>query len=194
MASFPPLPSASPSGPQLLLPAPKAACEPLVSQPVVDIKDVLAACGSAGSGAPLAFVLVDEFHPLLPPLPPSALWHLGAADLSGVAGTDGPSSPSARAPNERRTTKRVTLSGDDGVLAQWEAESDLDWTVLWQTWVPPAPGIALARVRLLEESEAGLQLAVDVGMTCEELAKALGNRFPTLSVEVVAQPTRESLS
>jgi len=85
---------------------------------------------------------------------------------------------------ERGRTKLVTVGGDDVLLAEFDALSPVDWTLKWQSWFPTADEVAVPRIEVLDQSESGMLLAVDVAWTCRETVFRLQEKFPHLTIAV----------
>jgi hypothetical protein len=121
------------------------------------------------------------------------LFTIGSAELgfsSMIIGTTRPGKSmlpafvAASLASEKGRTKLVTVGGDDGLLAEFDAFSPVDWMVKWQSWFPTADNVAVPRIDVLEQSESGMLLAVDVAWTCQETTFRLQERFPQLTVAV----------
>lgn len=95
-----------------------------------------------------------------------------------------PSFVAATISSEKGRTKMVTIGGDDALLAELDVLSPVDWTITWQSWFPTAAADAVPRIEVVEQSESGMLLAVDVALTCREVAVRLQERFPQLTVDV----------
>jgi hypothetical protein len=113
----------------------------------------------------------------------------GLAHHTMIIGTSRPgksmlSSHLAALSMERGRTKLVTLGGDDELLAEFDALSPIDWTLKWQSWFPTAEDVAVPRIKVVEQSESGMLLAVDIAWTSQETAFRLQEQFPQLTVAV----------